>query len=120
MAGDRLLPEENIMDAADLRSRVVSLEHKHAAHDQRFSSIEQRLAQADIADARKDEQFKSLIEKLGMTNEKIDGVKTDLHAKMDSLGGSIRWVGGLIIAASVTALTGAVWVFIIKGGLNVP
>ena len=108
------------MDAADLRSRVVSLEHKHAAHDQRFSSIEHRLAQSDIADARKDEQAKNLLEKLVMTNEKIDGVKTDLHAKMDSLGGGIRWVGGLVIAAFVTASVGAVVLFVVNGGLKVP
>lgn len=103
----------------DLRSRVVALEHKHASHDQRLTSIDQRLTQADIADARKEEQWKNLLEKLVMTNQKIDDVKTDLHAKMDSLGGSIRWVGRLVIGSFITALVGAVVVFMIKGGFYI-
>lgn len=63
--------EEATMDA-DLRSRMVSQEHKTAALDQRMTTLEQWRAQSDIADARKEEQFKSLLEKFGIIDRKID------------------------------------------------
>jgi hypothetical protein len=51
---------------------VVALEHKYAPHDQRLVSVEGRLTQADIADARKEEQFKSLLEKFRILDKKLD------------------------------------------------
>lgn len=89
--------EENQMETADLRSRVVALEHQRAADGQRITAVEHRLTQGDIADARKEEQVKSLLEKW-----------SDLNKKMDKTNGYLM----AIVIAIVIGLIGA----FIKGG----
>ncbi|ASP84177.1 hypothetical protein CDO26_05875 [Sinorhizobium meliloti] len=110
----------NTMDTADLRSRVVSLEHKHASTEQRLTSMEQRFVQADIADARKEEQWKSLLEKFVMMDRKIDTVDTSLNKKMDDLGGNMRWLGKIVIGAALSAMVAGVVAFMMKGGFHIP
>ncbi|NOV17894.1 hypothetical protein E5S70_17735 [Ensifer adhaerens] len=105
---------------ADLRSRMVSQEHKTAALDQRLTTLEQWRAQSDIADARKEEQFKSLLEKFGMMDRKIDGVDTSLNRKMDDLGGNIRWLGKIVIGAALSAMVAGIVAFTMKGGFHIP
>jgi uncharacterized coiled-coil protein SlyX len=93
------------MDTADLRSRVVSLEHKHAATEQRVANIEQRFVQADIADARKEEQWKNLLEKF-----------VGLDKKLDKINGYLV----TIVLAIVLGVLGAFMTFVTRGGLNIP
>lgn len=107
------MQEDNAMEAADLRSRMVSQEHKTAAIDQRLTTIEQWRAQSDIADARKDEQFKSLLEKVGILD-------TSMNKKMDELGGNIKWVGKLVIGSALSAIVAGVVAFMMKGGFYIP
>ncbi|RVG96684.1 hypothetical protein CN221_11055 [Sinorhizobium meliloti] len=95
----------NTMDTADLRSRVVSLEHKHASTEQRLTSMEQRFVQADIADARKEEQWKNLLEKF-----------VGLDKKLDKINGYLV----TIVLAIVLAVLGAFMTFVTRGGLNIP
>ncbi|WP_376742376.1 pro-sigmaK processing inhibitor BofA family protein [Ensifer canadensis] len=101
------------MEAADLRSRMVSQEHKTAALDQRMTTLEQWRAQSDIADARKEEQFKSLLEKVGIMD-------TSMNKKMDDLAGSIKWVGKLVIGSAAGAIIAGVVTFTLKGGFHIP
>jgi uncharacterized coiled-coil protein SlyX len=111
--------EDATMDA-DLRSRVVALEHKTAASEQRLAGIEQWRQQSDLIDARKDEQWKNLLEKFGLMDRKIDGVDTSLNKKMDDLGGNIRWLGKVVIGAALSAMVAAVVAFMMKGGFHIP
>ncbi|GEC33571.1 hypothetical protein EFR01_37420 [Sinorhizobium fredii] len=97
--------QEMTIEAADLRSRVVSLEHKHAATEQRLTNMEQRFVQADIADARKEEQWKNLLEKFGGLDKKLDKINGYLVT---------------IVLAIVVGLLGAFMTFVTKGGLHIP
>jgi uncharacterized coiled-coil protein SlyX len=94
----------NTIDA-DLRSRVVSLEHKQAATDQRLTGMEQRFVQGDIADARKEEQWKNMLEKF-----------VGLDKKLDKINGYLV----TIVLAIVLGLLGAFMTFITRGGLHIP
>jgi hypothetical protein len=96
--------EEATMDA-DLRSRVVALEHRSAASDQRLTNLEGWKQLSDIADAKKDEQWKSLLEKFGV-----------MDRKMDDLTGTLKWVNKLIIGGLIAGVVG----FMIKGGFHIP
>lgn len=107
------MQEDNTMESADLRSRMVSQEHKTAALDQRMTTLEQWRAQSDISDARKEEQFKSLLEKVGLMD-------TSMNKKMDELSGSIKWVGNLVIGSAVSAVIAGVVTFMMKGGFHIP
>lgn len=96
--------EEIAMDA-DLRSRVVQLEHKHAAHDQRLTDIDRRLTKADIEDARKEEQWKNLLEKFVGVDKKLDKITGYLVS---------------IVMAIILSILGALMAYMIKGGFHIP
>lgn len=81
---------------------------------------EQWRQQSDLTDARKDEQWKNLLEKFGLMDRKIDTVDTSLNKKMDELGGNIRWLGKIVIGAALSAMVAGVVAFMMKGGFNVP
>lgn len=85
----------------DLRSRVVNLEHQGAARDQRISNLEAWRTQSDIADARKDEQFKNMDARFGR-------IEMDL-TKINGTLAKIMW---LVIAGIIMAMV----TFMVKGG----
>ncbi len=66
-------------DNMDLRARVVSTEQKVAENASRISALEQRQTQADIAEARKNEQWTNLVEKFAGLNLKMDSVDASLN-----------------------------------------
>lgn len=95
--------EENHMDTADLRPRVVAIEHNFSAALARLAIVEQWRAQMDILTARRDEQFKNLTDRFDGLNVKIDGVKTEISGDLGELKGSLTWLSRLIIGAIVTS-----------------
>ena len=90
------------MDAADLRSRVVAVEHNFSAALARLAIVEQWRAQMDILTARRDEQFKNLTDRFDGLNIKIDGVRTEISGDLVELKGSLTWLSRLIISAIIT------------------
>ncbi len=95
-------PTENDFD---LRSRVVGNEHQMTAMALRVTSLEQWQRQAELADARKDEQWKHMDNRFNDLEKKISGV-SDTLAK-------VVW---LIISALILGVIS----FMIKGGFNMP
>lgn len=93
------------MDAADLRSRVVNMEHKLQSIDARTTIVEQWRAQMDVFNARRDEQFTNLMAKF-----------VDLEKKIDGVSGSITTVVRMIMGAVIVFIVG----FAFKGGFNLP
>jgi hypothetical protein len=89
----------------DLRTRVVSLEHQSTLFSQRIGELEKWQRVSDIADARKDEQFKSMDARFNSIDKKIEAINATLSR--------IMWLvlGGIIM--------GAVG-FMLKGGFNLP
>lgn len=94
--------EDNHMDAADLRSRVVAVEHNFSAALARLAIVEQWRAQMDILTARRDEQFRNLTDRFDGLNIKIDGVRTEISGDLVELKGSLTWLSRLIISAIIT------------------
>ncbi|TIO15642.1 MAG: hypothetical protein E5X86_19945 [Mesorhizobium sp.] len=91
------------MDTGDLRSRMVSAEHRGAEHAQRLTALETWKQQSDIADARKDEQW------IALKND-LSGLKTSVG----EVQGTLKWIGRTIIGAIIVA----VMAFLIKGGFS--
>lgn len=87
----------------DLRTRVVSLEHQSTLHSQQIAELEKWQRLSDIADARKDEQFKNMDIRFTSIDKKIEAINSTLSR--------IMWLvlGGIIM--------GAVG-FMLKGGFN--
>lgn len=105
--------EDHNMDA-DLRSRVVAVEHAFSAALARLSIVEQWRAQMDILNARRDEQFKNLTDRFDSLNSKIDGVKTEISGDLGELKGSLTWLSRLIISALITGTIVAIIGLVIK------
>ncbi|MCF7672508.1 hypothetical protein KQ944_12775 [Bacillus subtilis] len=95
-------PTENDLD---LRSRVVNLEQQLTGMLPRVVVLEKFQVQSEIADARKDEQWKHMDNRFNDLEKKISGV-SDTLAK-------VVW---LIISALILGVVS----FMIKGGFNVP
>lgn len=93
--------EDNHMDA-DIRSRVVTLEHHFAAVSQRLTSLEAWQRQMEIFNARRDEQFTQVITSMTELRDKIDGAMS-----------KFLW---LLISPVVVLVVG----FALKGGFIVP
>lgn len=89
----------------DLRSRVVTLEHKALAIDPRLSALEAWQRQMDIFNARRDEQFKNLTDSFATLNKKID-----------DLNGTLKWAVKVILGAMLAAVVA----FMVRGGMAVP
>ncbi len=89
----------------DLRSRVVNLEQQLTGILPRIVVLEKFQVQSEIADARKDEQWKHMDNRFNDLEKKISGV-SDTLAK-------VVW---LIISALILGFVS----FMIKGGFNVP
>ncbi|KAB0539330.1 hypothetical protein HNQ68_001151 [Pseudochrobactrum saccharolyticum] len=94
-------PTENDVD---LRSRVVNLEQQLTGILPRLVVLEKFQVQSEIADARKDEQWKHMDNRFNDLEKKISGV-SDTLAK-------VVW---LIISALILGVVS----FMIKGGFNV-
>ncbi|MFK4823469.1 hypothetical protein ACI0FM_01510 [Paenochrobactrum sp. BZR 588] len=95
-----MVPNDNDFD---LRSRVVGNEHQITAMALRVTSLEQWQRQAELADARKDEQWKHMDNRFNDLEKKISGVSETLA--------KVVW---LIISALILGVIS----FIIKGGFN--
>lgn len=95
-------PTENDFD---LRSRVVNLEQQLTGMLPRVVVLEKFQVQSEIADARKDEQWKHMDNRFNDLEKKISGV-SDTLAK-------VVW---LIISALILGVVS----FMIKGGFNLP
>ena len=89
----------------DLRSRVVNLEQQLTGMLPRVVVLEKFQVQSEIADARKDEQWKHMDNRFNDLEKKISGV-SDTLAK-------VVW---LIISALILGVVS----FMIKGGFSVP
>jgi len=89
----------------DLRTRVVSLEHQSTLHSQQIAELEKWQRLSDIADARKDEQFKNMDMRFTSIDKKIEAINATLSR--------IMWLvlGGIIMDAVG---------FMLKGGFNLP
>lgn len=85
----------------DLRSRMVSVEHQTQGHGQRLTALETWQRQSDLADARKEGEWKAM-------NDKIDAV----GSKVDKISDSLQWVVRLLIGGIIMAALA----FMIKGG----
>jgi len=83
--------------SGDIRARVVFVEHRVQDHKSRLASIEKWIADANVADARREERWNGMLKRL------------------DSIDNNIRWVTKLIVGGIVTATLA----FIAGGGLNV-
>ncbi len=94
-------PTENDFD---LRSRVVNLEQQLTGILPRLVVLEKFQVQSEIADARKDEQWKHMDNRFNDLEKKISGV-SDTLAK-------VVW---LIISALILGVVS----FMLKGGFNV-
>ena len=105
---------EDEMTEADLRSRVVALEHGSASDRQRLTAMEQWRAQMDIFNARKDEQFENFKGRFDSLNIKIDGVKTEISGDLGELKGSLTWLSRLIIGAIITGGIAGMFGLIVK------
>lgn len=95
-------PTENDFD---LRSRVVNLEQQLTSILPRLVVLEKFQVQSEIAEARKDEQWKHMDNRFNDLEKKISGV-SDTLAK-------VVW---LIISALILGVIS----FMLKGGFNVP
>lgn len=89
------------MDNADLRSRVVYLEHKSTEDRQRISALEIWKSSKDVSDARSDEQMKAL-------TEDVKTIKSGISR--------LFWI---IVTAIVTAVAGIVVTLMMRGGVNI-
>ncbi|GHC79283.1 hypothetical protein [Limoniibacter endophyticus] len=90
--------------AADLRSRVVALEQQGQAREQRLVNVENWQRMADIAEARKSEQFKAM-------DDRFSRIEGDLEKISQTLA-KIMW---LIIGGIITGMVA----FIMRGGFSV-
>ncbi|GAA0613153.1 hypothetical protein GCM10008943_30670 [Paenochrobactrum glaciei] len=95
-----MIPNDNDFD---LRSRIIGNEHQITAMALRVTSLEQWQRQAELADARKDEQWKHMDNRFNDLEKKISGVSETLA--------KVVW---LIISALILGVIS----FIIKGGFN--
>lgn len=86
------------MDAADIRTRVVALEHGRTEDRHRLTTLETWKQQTEISGARRDVLF----EEMGKRLNRID---TNLSRLM--------WL-------FIAGIVGAFVAFIVKGGLNLP
>lgn len=86
---------------SDLRSRMVSVEHQTQTHGQRLSALEAWQRQSDLADARKEGEWKAM-------NDKIDAV----GSKVDKISDSLQWVVRLLIGGIILAALS----FLVRGG----
>jgi hypothetical protein len=98
------MSERNSEMDSDLRSRLVALEHQGASRDQRLAALEARQRQSDIAEARKDEQFKHMDMRFSTLDAKIDGVS-----------GTLNWIAKLVISGIILAIA-----FMMGGGFKLP
>lgn len=83
---------------ADLRSRVVFLEHKYNDIKGRVAAHEKWQAEQNIANAVRDERWTSTL------------------SRLNSIDGNLKWIARLVIGGIITALVA----FIIGGGLRIP
>jgi len=86
---------------SDLRSRMVSVEHRSAEHAQRIMALETWKQQSDVSEARKDEQWIAL-----------KGDMVVLKSSINEVQGTLKWIGRTIIGGIIAAIL----VFLVKGG----
>lgn len=99
------MAEDEVMEVADLRSRVVALEQKALSTEPKIAALEAWQRQMDIFNARRDEQFKALTDSFSLLNKKID-----------DLNGTLKWAVKVILGAMLAAVIA----FMVKGGFHIP
>lgn len=99
------MTEPNDMEAMDLRSRIVTAEHRGSEHAHRLTALEAWQQQSAVSEARKDEQFKHM-----------DTRFSTLDAKIDAVNGTLSWINKLLIGAVLMAAVA----FMVNGGLKLP
>lgn len=103
-----MVNEDNNMEP-DLRNRVVALEHKYLGFDPRMAAVEAWQRQADIFNARKDEQFENLKGRFDSLDKKIDTVNVNLSADLAKVDGTLSWLARIIIGTIITgSMLGAI------------
>ncbi len=91
-------------ETGDLRTRVNSLEHADAAMGIRLTALEQWQRQAELADVRTDEKWKSVDKRFDNLDKKVGDISGILQ--------KIMWI-------FITAIMLAVVAFIVNGGLRI-
>ncbi len=99
-----VVEKANEMDS-DLRSRVVSVEHRGAAHEQRLSALEAWQRQRDIDSARHDEKWNAM-------EARIDTRFSGLESSVGDIKSALSRINWLIIGGIIAGVVG----FLIKGG----
>ncbi len=97
------------METADLRSRVVTLEHSSAAKESRLSALEAWQRQRDIDSARHDEKWNAM-------ENRIDNRFNSLESSIKDVQGSLSWINKLVIGGIITGIIA----FLIQGGFSPP
>ncbi|KQV36451.1 MULTISPECIES: hypothetical protein [unclassified Rhizobium] len=91
--------------AADLRSRVVALEHKLPDVSQRLTAIETWQRQKDVESARHDERWIAM-------EIRIDNRFSGLESSVRDIKTSLSRINWMIISGIVAGIVG----FLIRGG----
>ena len=89
----------------DLRARVNGLEHTTAANNQRLTTLETWRTQSDIADARKEEQWKGMNDKIDHVGKKVDKISDNMSR--------IMW---LVLSGIIMGVVA----FMMRGGFHIP
>lgn len=95
------------METADLRSRVVTLEHSSAAKESRLSALEAWQRQREIDSARNDERWTAMDSRI---NNRFSGLEESVRDIKTSLS-RINW---LVIGGIISGIVA----FIIRGGIS--
>lgn len=98
------MEKANEMDS-DLRSRVVSVEHRGASHEQRLSALEAWQRQRDIDSARHDEKWNAM-------EARIDTRFSGLESSVGDIKSALSRINWLIIGGIIAGVVG----FLIRGG----
>jgi hypothetical protein len=75
----------------DLHTRVVSLEHQSTLHSQQIAELEKWQRLSDIADARKDEQFKNMDMRFTSIDKKIEAINATYLASCGLCWAALSW-----------------------------
>lgn len=89
----------------DLRSRIVSLEHKDGDKSQRLAALEDWRRQRDIESARNDEKWNAM-------EARIDTRFSGLESSVRDIKNALSRINWLIIGGIIAGIVG----FLIRGG----
>lgn len=102
------MSEKEVEMDSDLRSRMVSVEHKSQDHGARLTSLEAWQRQRDIDSARHDEKWNAM-------EARIDTRFSNIEVSLNSVQGSLTWVTRLLIGGIIMAVVA----FMVGGGFKI-